>query len=75
VGVSEEVPRVGGGDFGEEVVGVADHEAGFVGRELRVEDDLWRLGHAADGFNAEVAEGGDEPGILVGGDEVAAIVG
>ena len=34
VGICEEVPRMGGGDFGEEVVGVADHEAGFVGWEL-----------------------------------------
>ena len=40
-----------------------------------MEDDLRGLGHAADGFDTEVAEGGNEPGILVGGDEVATVAG
>ena len=75
VGVGEDVPGVRGGNFGEEVVGVADHEAGLVCWELGVEDDLRGLGHAADGFYAEVTEGVDEPGVLIGVDEVTAVLG
>ena len=75
VGVDEDVPRVRGGHVREEIVGVADHEAGFVERELGVEEDLGDLGHAGDGLYGEVAEGVYGPGVLEGGDEAAAVGG
>ena len=75
VGVDEDVPRVRGGHVREEIVGVADHEAGFVEGELGVEEDLGDLRHAGDGLYAEVAEGVYGPGVLEGGDEAAAVGG
>lgn len=75
MGVDENVPGVGGGHAGEEVVAVADHHAGFVEGHLGVEEDLRELGHAGDGLYAEVAEGGDGPSVLEGGDEAGAVGG
>ena len=43
VGVGEDVPRMAGGDFGEEVITVADHEPRLVGGKLGVEDYLGGL--------------------------------
>ena len=75
VGVGEDVPGVAGRDFGEEVVAVADHEPGFVRGQLGVKDYLRGLRHAADGFDAEVAERIDKPGVLVRVYEIAAVLG
>ena len=74
MGIAENMPGMTGFNVGEEVIAVADHESGFVGGELGMEEDLRGLRHAGDGFDGEVAEAGDCPGILVGSDETAAVV-
>ena len=74
VGIYENVPRMRGRNSREEVVAISDHHTRLVEGKLSMEEYLRELGHAGNGFNAEVAEGIDGPGVLEGGD-VAGTVG
>lgn len=75
VGVREDVPGMAGGDFRKEIITVSDHEPWLVCGQLRVEDYLGSLRHAADGFNAEIAKGVDCPCVLIGVHEIPAVLG
>ena len=73
--VDEDVPGVRARDARKEVVAVADHLAGLIEGELGVEEDLWELGHAGDGFYIEIAQRGNSPSVLEGRDEAFAVWG
>ena len=64
--VDKNVPWVTGRYFGEEVIRVSDKDWGTILWHLGMEENLRRLGHARYRFYAEVSEGCDIPGILVG---------
>lgn len=75
VGVGEDVPGVARGDFREEIIAVSDHEPWLVCGQLRMEDYLGSLRHAADGFYAEITKGIDGPCVLIGVHEIPAVLG
>jgi hypothetical protein len=60
---------------GEEVIGIANHHARLVEGKLSMEEDLRGLRHARDGFDGEVAQGVDGPGVLVRVKEAQAVRG
>lgn len=73
--VHEDVPGVRGWYAGEEIVAVADHHARLVEGKLGVEEYLWSLRHAGDGFCGKVAEAAYGPGVLEGGNGADAVGG
>ena len=63
--VAEHMPRMARGDIWEEVVTIAEQDAGGESGQEAVEEDLRDLRHAGDGFPAKVAQVRLRPGRLV----------